>query len=130
MALTPPALVPRSPRLRGQPCGVSSGLMPNAPKVSATRATVCAGFVPPGLTSPRGPGGKPRPVSNLVGFSRKHGTEKLNPFTARKPGESSSENAGPAEARQVSPSSAADPPAKPSSLSVGFHSGLRGAVVL
>lgn len=31
------------------------------PKVSSTRATVCAGFVPPALTSPRGPGGELRP---------------------------------------------------------------------
>lgn len=31
------------------------------PKVSTTRATVCAGFVPPALTSPRGPGGELRP---------------------------------------------------------------------
>lgn len=31
------------------------------PKFSTTRATVCAGFVPPALTSPRGPGGELRP---------------------------------------------------------------------
>lgn len=41
VALTPPALVPRSPRLRGQPCGVSPGPMPNTPR-SPPAGRLCA----------------------------------------------------------------------------------------